>query len=316
MDFLKTLSFIPKLVVGLVLPKTERSQWAIALCKEMGIDILKPDFESIYAHALVEYGIEYPEKTLWIRFFSLKDTTEYIKTHLYKKPENELVGKFDTLLHTGQGDIFLRFKKANIQTENVEAEYKELKKHLDFYTKKSTDKNSALAQNTQLSNEILKKLEEIRKDDSQFEEVLEKIDWQGQAILTELDNLKESLSQNQDFWGILAQKISEANLSEEQKIEIADKIYNFGTVYNPTFQTNQQLITTVNAQTVQINNYVNPLPKKSIEDIPISMDKPCVFAKTSAYEANRLFEKQEFHKSCEKYKQITDFLIDKFCDNE
>jgi Tetratricopeptide repeat len=159
--FLKSLSTIPAMLWGLAKPKVERSHLIIATLKGSGFELLKPDFESVYAHALVEYAADVElgqdqTKRLWVEFFSLKEVSECIKVHLFKKPDESLQTAFDGILHTQQGELFLKLKNINAQTSTVWTEYYLLHKYLVEFTQKS--QNPAQAQNTQFSQSILEEV--------------------------------------------------------------------------------------------------------------------------------------------------------------
>lgn len=155
----KILGTVLPLVKDPIKDKILRKAEVIKYLQTLGIDILKPDFESIYVHALLKYGIEFPDKLHLIKFFELKETKKYIKEHLYQK-ESDLENTFDTLLHTGQGESFLLLKSNDIQTEDLHTEYKILKNYIDEYTIKS----SLPIQNkqTELLEMILDKLQSLQ----------------------------------------------------------------------------------------------------------------------------------------------------------
>lgn len=155
----KILGIVLPLVKAPIKDKILRKAEVIKYLQTLGIDILRPDFESIYVHALLKYGIEFPDKLHLIKFFELKETKKYIKEHLYQK-ESDLENTFDTLLHTGQGETFLLLKQKNTQTEDLQTEYKILKNYIDEYTVKS----SLPIQNkqTELLEMILDKLQSLQ----------------------------------------------------------------------------------------------------------------------------------------------------------
>lgn len=149
-----------------------RNTWVIEkIREELNIDLLKDDFRSIYAHALLEYSLQTQSEKIWVDFFRFKDTATLIKDHLYKKYNEEITQAFDGLLHKGKGQVFLNLKNIGAQTGDVIAEYEKLKKHLDHFTEKS--RKPADAQHYK-----------------QTQEISEKIDKQHKEIKEELDQIK------------------------------------------------------------------------------------------------------------------------------
>jgi tetratricopeptide (TPR) repeat protein len=265
---LKGLVFVPKLLAQLAQSKIERSQWGVALFKSMGVDLLKANFESIYAHALVEYGIEDPTNKLWIEFFSLKETAEYIKAHLYQKPEKELNTRFDGLLHRGQGAIFLQLKNKKVQTADIATEYGKLKKHIEAYTAKSTSKDLPQAQSIELSREILMQIETLKetaeKEKAQNTAILGKLNWQSEHLVIEIGEIHKEVRESQSFLSDLAEQMSEAKTAESIVKQVAEKIYNIENVSNSTF--------TGKEQTFYIDKYIseNYTPPKLLTTPPFS----------------------------------------------
>jgi tetratricopeptide (TPR) repeat protein len=265
---LKGLVFVPKLLAQLAQSKIARSQWGVALCKSMGVDLLKADFESIYAHALVEYGIEDPTNKLWIEFFSLKETAEYIKTHLYQKPEKELNTKFDGLLHRGQGAVFLQLKNKKVQTADIATEYDKLKKHIETYTAKSATKDLPQAQSIELSREVLMQIETLKetaeKEKAQNTAILGKLNWQSEHLVIEIGEIQKEIGESHAFLSELAEQMSEAKTAESIVKQVAEKIYNIENVSNSTF--------TGKEQTFYIDKYIseNYTPPKLLTTPPFS----------------------------------------------
>lgn len=213
--FLKPLASLPKLLAKPALQKLERSQLVIHLLKGSGIDILKPDFDSVYAHALVEYSVDNREKEAWITFFSLKETKEYIKTHLYLKPEEDIFRQLDGLLHTGQGEVFLQLKRENAQTEDAKREYLSLKKYLGEYTEKSQLPQQAYQ--TGLVKEVLDEINKMRETEEQQAFVLQNIDTNAQNILDFVSSLNVETKFNTALLIKLAEIISSLQITPQNK---------------------------------------------------------------------------------------------------
>jgi hypothetical protein len=55
--FTKALSAIASPLMKIAVPKLERNSWIISICQELKINLLKGDFESIYAHTLLAYNL-------------------------------------------------------------------------------------------------------------------------------------------------------------------------------------------------------------------------------------------------------------------
>ncbi len=239
---LKTFSILSKMVWGLAQPKLERQPWVIASLKGSGFEVLKPDFESIYAHALVEYAYDaYPdeENKTWVDFFSLKETAQYIKAHLYKKPEQELEGKFDGLLHTGQGKEFLALKNIQAQTGDVAREYQKLKKYLDEFTEKS--RTPAQAQHLELSQKLLNEVKAIQSsllsiqpsslteaqiifDDTELRVKISEVETfaqQNQSLLQTILEKLESKSNEQNNWQEWIKALQQVKLQAPEKPQIS-----------------------------------------------------------------------------------------------
>jgi hypothetical protein len=198
---LKSFAVISKMVWDLAKPKLERQQWLIAALRGSGYEVLKPDFESIYAHALVEYAYEaYPEENakIWVDFFALKATSEYIKQHLYKKEIADLTNVLDGLLHTGQGQTFLTLKNSQAQTKDVMVQYGVFKKYLDQFTIQS--RNPEQNQHFELSQKLLEEVKNIQKSlltitqDSQKNAVIR---FDDTEILLKIESLQNFVVQNQ-----------------------------------------------------------------------------------------------------------------------
>jgi hypothetical protein len=219
---LKSLASIPKMVWGVAKPKLERNQWVIASLKGSGYEVLKPDFESIYAHALVEYAYDaYPDEGIktWVDFFSFKDTATYIKQHLYQKPENELETVLDGLLHTGQGQTFLALKNIQAQTTDVMQQYQTLKKHLEDYTQKS--RNPAENQHFELTQDVMQEVKNIQKSlltiASQEKNAL--ITFDDSEMLLNIDQLQEFVQQNHSILEAVCEKLENAQNDWKEWIE-------------------------------------------------------------------------------------------------
>jgi tetratricopeptide (TPR) repeat protein len=236
---LKSLSAIPTMLWGLAKPKVERSQLVIGTLKGSGFELLKPDFESIYAHALVEYATnveigQNQAKRLWVEFFSLKEVSEYIKAHLFKKPDESLQTAFDGVLHTQQGKLFLELKKINAQTVTVWAEYQQLHKYLVEFTKKT--KNPEQAQNTQLSQTILEEIKNLQNQlislKAQDSETV-KISFASEEILLKINQLNEFNQANADKMDLILAKLKADNHPIMQ--QFAEKIYNINNANDATF---------------------------------------------------------------------------------
>ena len=217
---LQTFKPISKMVWGLAKPKLEREQWIIAALKGIGIDLLKPDFKSIYAHALVAYTYDiYPEDSgkVWVDFFSLKESAEYIKAHLYQKPEEDLENKLGGLLNTGQGKTFLELKNIHAQTSDVMVEYQKLKKFLDEYTVKS--RNPSQNQQFELSKELLSEVKALQLDLLEIKQVNTKealITFDDTELLLRLEEIQEFSQQNQGLLQVFSDKLEQLN--SQQKI--------------------------------------------------------------------------------------------------
>jgi hypothetical protein len=256
---------------GLAKPKVERSQLVIGTLKGSGFELLKPDFESIYAHALVEYATDVEigqnqAKRLWVEFFSLKEVSTCIKEHILTgKPEELLYKALDNLLNTRQSDLFLELKIKNVQIESIWNEYELIKKQYDKYAQLS--QSSAQAQNTQLSQTILEEIKIIQNQlislKAQDSETV-KISFASEEILLKINQLNEFNQANADKMDLILAKLKAGNQPIMQ--QFADKIYNINNANDATFKAeiqhinieNQTIIKEVHKIPRNLTNYSSP----------------------------------------------------------
>lgn len=225
---LKSLAVVPKMVWDLAKPKLERKQWLIAALRGSGYEVLKPDFESIYAHALVEYAYNaYPDESIriWVDFFALKGTAEYIKLHLYKKSETALENVLDGLLHTGQGKEFLALKNIHAQTQDVMTQYQVFKTYLDNFTVQS--RNPEQNQHFELSQTLLQEVKNIQKSLLTIHQDKNKnavIRFDDTEILLKIDEWKDFIQQNQNWIDAMMEKIAVQENTQNQWTEWLNQI--------------------------------------------------------------------------------------------
>ncbi|MEM9897422.1 MAG: hypothetical protein AAF789_13735, partial [Bacteroidota bacterium] len=213
------------------------TQTVISLCKELGISLLNTSFDSIYAHALVDYGITHPDKEVFQAFFSLKQTKEYVKQNIHETSTEKLDRELSGLLHTGTGKVFIQLKNESIQEDVIVKEYRELTKFIEKYTKKSTERNLPLAAIDKNVTQIAETLKE------EFAKIEEKLPKQYDEDLPDrLDGIEKEIRESSLFLKLLTEKIDEAELSQQVVNQVAEKIYNIGQINNGNFNAQRDQI--------------------------------------------------------------------------
>lgn len=109
--------------------RLERNYIVLKVLKKMKLTDLKPDFESIYTHALVKYGANKQPIEL-IYLFSLEIVQQAFKDELYAKMQNEFRNTLNAAIDTNpaqiQGLKYLNFSLDNEISEFL-AIYEELR---------------------------------------------------------------------------------------------------------------------------------------------------------------------------------------------
>ena len=232
-----TLLLIPKFILNDKLKwlnkKVERTQLVVSLCEELGVNILDTSFDSIYSHALVEYGIEYPNKEMFLTFFALDKTREYVKQHLYKKPAEELHNQLSGLLHTGTGKIFLKLKTADIQRDDIIEEYDVLTQFIEKYRQQSLSSNLSFAKTAEEVTQVKELVEDLKSEVVKVEHSLSKLN--DIDLVNRLEGIEKEMRDNSLFIKLLIEKFDELNVSENVVNQIAEKIYNIGSVNQGVF---------------------------------------------------------------------------------
>ncbi|TKJ36581.1 hypothetical protein CEE37_14980 [candidate division LCP-89 bacterium B3_LCP] len=90
---------IAKLAIDPVKRGLERNYRIIKIFEEIEINVLKPDFESVYAYTLVSYGVD-KDPTELVKLFALKDVAAAFKAEFYMKEEGALRRTLDHNLTT------------------------------------------------------------------------------------------------------------------------------------------------------------------------------------------------------------------------
>ena len=135
----KTIEFIAKEVIKITTKKRwkglQREHRTLALLRKLGISKLEKDFDSLYAHALVDYGIDKSPSALVI-LFALNDVKEAFKNDLYNEL-GEFLRALEHNLHTNKNLIEL---KDNFSTINdLEPEIIEFKSKYSSYQSKAVE---------------------------------------------------------------------------------------------------------------------------------------------------------------------------------
>ncbi|UZS00220.1 tetratricopeptide repeat protein [Chondrinema litorale] len=172
LEYSKIILSMSNMVINLAKNEAERNHKVISVLKKYDIIKLKKDFESIYAHTLVEYGMDKYPKEL-VRLFSLEDVMEVLKDEYYKigSSEEEVTKKVVTILNTKKSFFLLELRRVGIEKEHLKKElskfsekFKELvKKAADPFEIEKYNNNIQTKSNTEQILEILKKYTQKEK---------------------------------------------------------------------------------------------------------------------------------------------------------
>ena len=113
--------------------RLERNRHVLPLLKLAGLGALKNDFESIYAHALVEYGID--KKPELVTLFALDAVKGAFQSELLKKDEAHFERILDDALHTAPEANALKSDYPNMQA--LKDEIEQFRNLFDYFTMQS-----------------------------------------------------------------------------------------------------------------------------------------------------------------------------------
>ncbi len=202
-------------IIKLSKSKLERNYKVTKLLKEFNLIELKNNFNSVYAHTLVRFGVD--KNTLIVELFADKNIVNAFKTELYDKESGEFKAEIIYSYYHGKPDLKREFP-----------DFKVIKKEIDIFREKFKyiTNRSRTPSELELYNKInhLEQMEYERRFEYQVEQYLKRlvddfsiefleqdhyIDLNGEIVLKKRELYK------------LGEKLAE---KEKEKIEKIEKI--------------------------------------------------------------------------------------------
>lgn len=245
--FIKSFGALKKLGLSFAKKKFERNPSVIAILKGSGFEFLYNDFESIYAHALVEYIIdaddsERENRELWFQYFGLAEVRDIIKKYSSRGEEDTRDDLLDDNLNTGKTEVHILLKNAGQQTRNLVREFDKLEKHYQKKLQDAGKKDRVQHKQIELSNEILEEIYKIQKELLTIQKTGDdnyKIEYAGKMLEANLQEMEagfQTLKQNYAEILLAIKELSEQKPELVELKQVAEKIYNIGKIQKAEFK--------------------------------------------------------------------------------
>lgn len=275
--FKQAFSLIAPLLGNQLKKKLEGTSSVVSFLRACGFDSLKDSFGSIYAHAIMEYGVQgieaetekernlkVDERLLWVDYFCISEVRKIVESD--KSNSFALDTNLEAHFIQGGDKTRLELKSLGKQFHHCRAELNSI---LEFYKKYQTlalgqNQSYALMQETNLETQKLildlqKEILEIKNQNRTLE-----IPYDTENMTSKLDGLetfvREVLEENkqeqkelrtsiQDFL-VALKKTSEEDSTLKQHV---DKIYNIQQIVTAYFNAQTQTVKVNTIESAQLN---------------------------------------------------------------